>query len=110
MTLQELLELTRAGYTKEEINALTVKPTEPAPEQAQPVEPQAQPATPSAETKTTETKTENKELTEKLDQILKAVQLGNLLNTTNPTPQEETVDDILAAIVNPPAIANRRKS
>jgi predicted nucleic acid-binding Zn-ribbon protein len=111
MKLEDILELTRAGYTKEEIQALTATQTEPAKEQAQPVKPQAEPATKNAETtektETKETPTtdqNSKELTDKLDQILKAVQLGNLLNTTNPTPKQDTIEDILAAIVNPPAI------
>ena len=106
-TIETVLKLIDAGYTKEEIAALTAEPAEktPAPE-AKPAEPtpapEAKPAepTPAPEAKPAETQYDI--LVKKLEEISNRIITNNInVDTMNGTPGK-TVDDILANVINPP--------
>ena len=90
MKLQDIIDLTKAGYTKEDIAKLT------------------QADTPKVETPKVETpKVENPEIAamqNQIESLKQMMQLNNML-TVNQTgaPKERTIDDIFAEIINPPA-------
>ena len=86
MTKEELLMLVKAGYTKEEIKALTEEPAEPQKEPAE--EPAEEPQKePVEEPKPTEPQTELAELKKQfadmsaeLGNIIKGLQKANIAN------------------------------
>lgn len=107
MTKEELLMLVKAGYTKEEIKALTEEPAEPQKEPAEEPaeEPQKEPA---EEPKPTEPQTELAELKKQfadmsaeLGNIVKGLQKANIANARQNEPSTTTVDDILKEMLNP---------
>lgn len=96
MTTNELLELVRAGFTKEEIAKIT-KAESKNPEPAKKVE---------EEPKQGEQKTDpvNTTLEQKFDMLMEKLEASNFMNANQ--PKEETVDDIIASIINPPQFNN----
>ena len=96
MTTNELLELVRAGFTKEEIARITkaeTKTTEPAKKVEE-------------EPKQGEQKTDpvTTTLEQKFDMLMEKLEASNFMNANQ--PKEETVDDIIASIINPPTFNN----
>ena len=81
MKLEDLMALVRAGYTKDEISAMTAP--EPAPE------PVADPAPQFSRTEAL------------LREILGAVQMGNINKATIEPPVEKGADVVTARIINP---------
>lgn len=107
MTKEELLMLVKAGYTKEEIKALTEeqKPVNTEEEQ-KPLKPEEEQK--PAEEKTTGTQTELAELKKQfadmsaeLGNIVKGLQKANIANARQNEPSTTTVDDILKEMLNP---------
>lgn len=96
MKIEDVLELTRAGYTKDEILKLS-QIEEPKEEIKETPKEEPKEKTTPIPTQTTITT----DLTAKLDEILKAVQTGNILRTNNTVPKQETIEDILTQIVDP---------
>lgn len=96
MTTNELLELVRAGFTKAEIAQITKAETK-NPEPAKKVE---------EEPKQGEQKTDpvNTSLEQKFDMLMEKLEASNFMNANQ--PKEETVDDIIASIINPPTFNN----
>ena len=96
MTTNELLELVRAGFTKAEIAQITkaeTKTTEPAKkveEEPKQGEQKTDPVTTSLE--------------QKFDMLMEKLEASNFMNANQ--PKEETVDDIIASIINPPTFNN----
>lgn len=97
MTTNELLELVRAGFTKDEIAQLAKAETKPA-EKKEP-EPEKKP-----EQKEKKTDPVNTTLEQKFDMLMKKLEASNFMNANQ--PKEETVDDIIASIINPPQFNN----
>lgn len=96
MTTNELLELVRAGFTKAEIAQITkaeTKTTEPAKKVEE-------------EQKQGEQKTDpvSTTLEQKFDMLMEKLEASNFMNANQ--PKEETVDDIIASIINPPTFNN----
>ena len=90
MTFDQLLQLLDAGFTKEEIMALTGAPapqTEPAP-QPEPA-PQTEPAPMN----------DQAAILAKLEELNQTIIRSNINNSKQ--PETESVDDILAAIIRP---------
>ena len=85
MKLEDLMALVRAGYTKDEISAMTAPA--PAPEPAP--EPVADPAPQFSRTEAL------------LREILGAVQMGNINKATIEPPVEKGADVVTARIINP---------
>ena len=81
MTLNEILELCRAGFTKAEIMSMT-KPAEPKPAEPKPAE------IPGME-----------QLTNAVNSLIQTMQASNILNSNNPGAQHESADDILANLI-----------
>lgn len=93
----DVLTLAKAGFTAQQIAALSSLTGQPAPAEPQPAQPQpAQPAPPAPAPDGVSA------MLEKLGVLTEAIQANGLLNANQPKPQ--TTDDILAAIIAPPDI------
>ena len=110
LTTTEILELIRAGYTKEEINAMVTsapenKDPDPAPAQddvpASEPDPESHPE-PKPEPKPQPTETEKllAALGMKLDQMAAAIHSSNVRNLENPG-ETLTPEQVVAQIINP---------
>lgn len=115
MTHTEILELIRAGYKKEEIDAMiaaeasnppTPKPAtdlapaaEPAPAPATDPAPAAEPE-PAKPAPESETEKLAQALGLKLDTLTQAIQAHNV-GSIEGNPATQTTDDIIAKIINP---------
>ncbi len=94
----DVLTLAKAGFTAQQIAALSSLTGQPAPAEPQPAQPQpAQPAPPAPASDGGVSA-----MLEKLGVLTEAIQANGLLNANQPKPQ--TTDDILAAIIAPPDI------
>lgn len=111
MTVNEIMRLLDAGYTKEEIAALTSDP-EPAPE----VKPEPVPPAPEPEVKTDPEPAPEPEpaadqtgarldaLEKSIASLIKTIQVSNVNNKniqTLPNDTTKIVDDALASIIRP---------
>lgn len=92
MDSNDVLALVRAGFTKEEIAKMYTA----EPKQKEVKEPEQKP-TEQPEQK--EVKPEPSALEQKMDKLLDAIANSNFLHAKQPKP--ETVDDIIANIINP---------
>lgn len=92
MTLDQIIKLLDAGYTKADIEAMQA-PAQPA---AEP-EPQKETPAPAAEPeeKKPESEPVNSQMLQELRDLKKAVYAMNIMNSSQPG-QPESVDDILA--------------
>lgn len=115
MNYNEILELVRAGFTRDEINAMQV-PT-PAPQSEQPAPQSEQPADPRpveppaanpqpepvAAPPATETEKLLRELLGGMATLTKAVQAGNRANITREEPpdRQQAAGAATARIINP---------
>ena len=96
MTKDEILTLARAGFTATQIAALnsvnTAKPEPAKPEPAKPEPTKPAPAQPADPAMT--------KLLEELTGIKSSIQNNNISNSN--MPKEQSADEILASIINPP--------
>lgn len=129
--LNEIMKLVEAGFTKDEILAMTAEPEKtPAPAPADP-EPEKEPAAPEkqeqAELKKVEPEKESTaqapaapaakpEQKSQLDILIEKVQelsnqvITNNINTQSMDPSKRRTDeDILAAVINPPRAEKKGK-
>lgn len=94
MNINDILELTRQGWTKDEILALTkdAEPAEEIPQEAEPIS--EEPAAPAP------VKDERIDaILDKLEKIASGIQTNALKGTR--MPERESADDALARIINP---------
>lgn len=111
MTVNEIMRLLDAGYTKEEIAALTSDP-----EPAQEVKPEPVPPAPEPEVKTDPEPAPEPEpaadqtgarldaLEKSIASLIKTIQVSNVNNKnipTLPTDSTKIVDDAMASIIRP---------
>ena len=113
MTYTEVLELIRAGYNKQEIEAMMAAetpagdPKEDTKKDPQPDEkPENTKADPEPEKKTTakeESETEKliKALGLRLDTLTKSIQASNVNGIEGDGGHEESAEDIIAKLINP---------
>ncbi len=98
MNANDVLTLAKAGFTAQQIAALSSLTGQPAPAEPQPApteQPTPAPPAPAPDGSVTA-------MLEKLGVLTEAIQANGLLNANQPKPQ--TTDDILAAIIAPPDI------
>lgn len=92
MDSNDVLALVRAGFTKEEIAKMYT--AEPKQKEAEKPEQK-----PTEQPEQKEVKPEPSALEQKMDKLLDAISNSNFINANQPKP--ETVDDIIANIINP---------
>lgn len=103
MNYEDIILLVKAGYTRDQIAAMQapaqITPAEPA--QAAPAEPaQAAPAEPPAQHKPQGIEDLSQMLAAEFAKLNDAIVKANLQQAQQ--PPQESVDDILASIINPP--------
>ena len=97
MKLEDVMALVRAGYTKDDIAAMSAPEPAPEPEPAPVPAPAPEPApepAPAPATQVSQTEA-------LLREILGAVQLGNINKATMEPPVEKDADVVTARIINP---------
>lgn len=100
MKINDIITLTQAGWTKDEIMSLVNgeaqdQPQQPDPQPEQPAQPAAQPeqpAQPSMDDRFAQMET-------KLDYVINRFNYMAVQNSQQPDQPGETVDDILASVV-----------
>lgn len=105
MNAENILKLVDAGFSKEEILALTgtaqpkeadapkEAPAEPEPAKDQPAKPAPETSDPNAE--------RYAELLDAMQKLTGAIQAGNILNSSNKEQPQMSAEDILAEVVAP---------
>lgn len=106
MTLDEIIILLNAGYSKEEIQALNTQPEAPEPETPETPAADPEPETPAADPEPETPPAPDYgamigQLTQQISSLTKAVQLANLRGTNLPEVKTETAEDVLAKLINP---------
>ena len=93
MKFEDVMALVRAGYTKDEIAAMSAPEPAPQPEPAPDPAPQPEPVPePAPQVSQTEAL---------LREILGAVQMGNINKSAMEPPVEKGADVVTARIINP---------
>lgn len=98
MKIEDILALTRAGFTKDDIMQLTSAPTDPA--DPAPADPPADPA-PAEQQADAPADDRLSKIETQLDYAIKRLNYLSVKESQQPDHAEETVDDILSSIINP---------
>lgn len=106
MNAENILKLVDAGFTKDEILALSGsgQPEEAEPSKVEaPAEPEPtkEPERPAPEPTADPNAARYTELLEAMQKLTGAIQAGNMLNSSNREQPQETVEDIIANVVAP---------
>ena len=99
MNIDSILKLVEAGFSKEEITAMTQ--TTQAQEEPKQDEPKTEPV---KEETTKEEPAQDKryeELLSAMNRLTGAIQAGNILNSNNKEVKEPSAEDILAEVLSP---------
>lgn len=103
MKIEDIIALAGAGFSKQDIIKIagTVSAPAPAPAPIQTSAPASAPASVSAPVPAQDVFNQRMGvLDNRLDEITKLIQVGNLSNSQIPEPP--TTEDMLASIINPP--------
>ena len=105
MKIEDIIALAGAGFSKQDIIKIagTVSAPAPAPAPIQTPTPASAPASAPVSAPVPAQEVFNQRmgvLDNRLDEITKLIQVGNLSNSQIPEPP--TTDDMLASIINPP--------
>lgn len=99
MNIDSILKLVEAGFSKEEIIAMT----QPAQAQEEPKQEEPKPE-PAKEEPVKEEPAQDKrydELLSAMNRLTGAIQAGNILNSNNKEVKEPSAEDILAEVLSP---------
>ena len=108
MTIEDIVALTKAGFSKDEILALT---GDPEPEKKDPEDPKPEekkPEDPKPEEKHEDSKPDEKKpadiesINKRLDYLISKMNLAAVQKSQQPDEKKETVDDILSSIFSKP--------
>lgn len=103
-TLNDIITLANAGYSKSDITALLGAGQDPAPAPAPDPAPQPAPVPqqdPAPAPAQPDQPDAMKSVLQQLQSLTQAIQASNIMNTGRDTPQGESVDDIIASIIAP---------
>ena len=95
MDIKDVLTLVNAGFTAEMIAGFAK--AEPKPETKPEQKPESKPET-KPETKP-DPDSELSEITKRLDELTKAIQISNTESATAPTPKENDVNDVILNLI-----------
>ena len=116
MTIEDVLNLSKSGFTADEIKKFMgfngeTKPNETKPNETKPNETKPNETKPNEtkpnETKPNDTKPEQvfkdslSALSKEISDLKKTMQATNILNSNGAPPKRESVNDILKSIINP---------
>lgn len=113
MTIQEILDLGKMGYTKEDIEKMSEDKQEPQKQEPEKKEPEKkEPEKKEPEKKEPEKKEPEKgdvsnaagidQLTESINALIKSIQAGNIIKSNNHSGEDESAEEILGSIIMPP--------
>ena len=109
MTIEDIVALTKAGFSKDEILALTGDPEQEKKKQEDPKSEEKKPEDPKPEEKKPEDpKPEEKKpadiesINKRLDYLISKMNLAAVQKSQQPDEKKETVDDILSSIFAKP--------
>ena len=97
MTLDNLITLITAGFTKDEILTMSGTATQRAPQPQPQPQPQAYP-----QTQQIQQISEQNDVLSALKSLTSAVQSNNINLMQNAVPKQVTTEDAIASIINPP--------
>ena len=99
MNIDSILKLVEAGFSKEEITAMT----QPAQAQEEPSqdEPKAEPVKEEPVKEEPAQDKRYEELLSAMNRLTGAIQAGNILNSNNKEVKEPSAEDILAEVLSP---------
>lgn len=101
MKIEDIIALAGAGFSKQDIIKIAGTVSAPAPIQTPASAPASAPASVSAPVPAQDVFNQRMGvLDNRLDEITKLIQVGNLSNSQIPEPP--TTEDMLASIINPP--------
>ena len=95
--LQDILELQKAGFNADEIAKLLPLVAEDKPAEVKEVKVE----TPVAETPTPTEEPKPEKVVDKLDELIKKLELNGIFNSQQPSQEKESLEDIMANIINP---------
>ena len=101
MKLEDVMALVRAGFTKDEISAMTAPEPAPAPAPEPAADPAPEPAADPAPEPAADPAPQFSRTEALLREILGAVQMGNINKATTEPPVEKGADVVTARIINP---------
>lgn len=104
MTIEQILELGKMGYSKEEIEALDKAPQDPKQEEPKKDDPKKEEPK-KEEPKKEEPKQESDkfgEVFKAITELTKAIQAGNITKSQTPQNEVKTAEVLLAEVVRPP--------
>lgn len=108
MTIQEILNLGKMGYTKEDIEKLGDEKQEPEKKEPEKQEPEKkEPEKQESEKKDPEPVKQKDldniaQLTESINSLIASIQTANILKTNNHSGEDESAEEILGSIIMPP--------
>lgn len=103
MTIQDIIDLTKAGYTKDDIAKLT-QAEAPAPATPAPATP-----APAQDPKPASVDPALSAIQNQIETLKQMMQLDNIKLVNQEPAKQRTIDDIFAEIINPPMPDNKDK-
>lgn len=91
MDIKDVLTLVNAGFTAEMIAGFAETETKSEPKAEPKAEPESEPKSDAS--------VELAEITKRLDELTKAIQTGNTVAATAPTPKENDVNDVILKLI-----------
>lgn len=109
MTIEQILELGKMGYSKEDIEALDKAPQDPKQEDPKKEEPKKDEPKKEEPKKEEPKKEDPKQEPDKLDEVYKAIaeltkaiQANNITNSQNKQNEVKSAEVLLAEVIRPP--------
>ena len=107
MTIEDIVALTKAGFSKDEILALTGDPEQdkhedPKPEEKKPEDPKPEEKKPEDPKPEEKKPSEIESINKRLDYLITKLNLAAVQKSQQPDEKKETVDDILASVFAKP--------
>ena len=99
MNIESILKLVEAGFSKEEITAMTQ--TAQAQEEPKQDEPKTEPVKEEPVKEEPAKDKRYEELLSAMNRLTGAIQAGNILNSNNKEVKEPSAEDILAEVLSP---------
>ena len=108
MTIEDIVALTKAGFSKDEILALTGDPEQekkqedPKPEEKKPEDPKPEEKKPEDPKPEEKKPADIESINKRLDYLISKMNLAAVQKSQQPDEKKETVDDILSSIFAKP--------
>ena len=103
MTIQEILDLGKMGYTKDDIEKMDDKKQEPEKKEPEKKEPEKkEPEKKDPEPVKQKDLDNIAQLTDSINSLIASIQTANILKTNNHSGEDESAEEILGSIIMPP--------